>query len=164
MATGTLVNSSYGPIVSPSKNKVGHLIVGSLALPPMSELQEDLRPMPSCWEFDWWFHNRISWYPTLLASSRVDASFRGSYWAPKTSYQDNQFLNPCPRNFVHRLYDTNRQRPKRTDCRWSTKQGNFYRSRHHTKAKRLRHPRSPMYPSRRPLLETLAGDVSAYND
>ena len=34
IATGTLGNSSYGLIVSLSKNNVGYLIVGSLALNP----------------------------------------------------------------------------------------------------------------------------------
>ena len=88
IATGTLGNSSYGLIVSLSKNNVGHLIVGSLALNPYVRVTGGSKAYAICQVAgirlgDFIIGALVD--PTgnlILASSRVDASFRWSIESP----------------------------------------------------------------------------------
>ena len=88
IATGTLGNSSYGLIVSLPKNNVGHLIVGSLALNPYVRVTGGSKAYAICQVAgirlgDFIIGALVD--PTgnlILASSRVDASFRWSIESP----------------------------------------------------------------------------------
>jgi len=88
VATGILGDSSYGLIVSLSKDDVGHLIVGSLALNPYVRVTGGSKVYAICQVAgirlgDFIIGALVDPVGNLiLASSRVDASFRWSIESP----------------------------------------------------------------------------------